>query len=93
MGDINVDRAALADASERLVAAGEAFDSQGASHVGGDFGAAAALVNLVLAAHADAASRVAGEAQVIAWAISLAVSDLEMTDAQQAIDIVDIGRI
>ncbi|MDT0202988.1 hypothetical protein [Nocardioides sp. AE5] len=69
-----------------LYTAGDALDAVATgAPTGGDFGAAEAVVGVIMAAQLEAGSILAGEAGWLAAAIGLCQRDAELTDAGQAV--------
>lgn len=58
---------------------------------GGDYGAAGPLIELALGVQAEGAARLSAEATMLGFAVGLCASDMEFTDAEQAVDLITIG--
>lgn len=87
-----MDYGALEAARRRLDDAAEVFDAHGLrAPQDGDYGAAGPLVALVLGGYAETAARLAAEASVIGVAIAICSADMQITDSQQAIDLLTPG--
>ncbi len=83
-----MDYAAMEVSRRRLDAAAVHFDRLGLQAPrGGDYGAAGPIVALVLGAHAETAARLAAETSVIGVAIALCSADMQITDSEQALDL------
>lgn len=92
MGNIEMDPRQLRVAQRELEEAGAGLDGLGARMPdGGDYGAAGPLVELALAIQAEAGARLATEASMLGFAVSLCAADLGYTDARQAVEIITIG--
>lgn len=89
-GRVTLDPHALRRAAAAFHRASIGYDARGSSTPSAGSGAAAPLVALALGAHLEAASVVVSEARVLSYAIGHSASELEITDAQTALDLFNV---
>lgn len=93
MSNVEMDLEQLRAAQRELEDAGAELDDLGSQMpYGGDYGAAGALVELTLAIQAEAGARLAAEASMLGFAVSLCAADMGYTDSRQAVDMITIGN-
>lgn len=91
MSQLVVDLDRLKDVEERLRRVGESLDAAGTrAPEGADFGAAGVAVAVALAVQTEAAALMAAECTVLAGAVGLCGSDMEITDAAQAVEMLTV---
>lgn len=85
--------AAQHSAEVGLTTAADRLDSVGAKTPDdGDLGEAAAVVASIVATFTEAAASLVTEAKVLALGIRVASTDMAQTDAEQAVDFIQVGQ-
>jgi hypothetical protein len=93
-GEVRYDNVAMSEAACALRSSTASLDSAGDSvPPGGDYGAAAPLVAAIVGAVSDAGASIGAEASVLADTVDLVGSSMQLTDAQQAVDVLRTGQL
>lgn len=90
--EVSMTYAAQSGAEIGIAAASDELDAVGAQMPDGDYGEAGAVVATIMGVFADTAAQLVTEAKVISLGVRIATGYMSATDAQQAVDYVQVDR-